>query len=100
MVMQHSDWGWNQADCQPLINMWTLESSWSWSALNRQMADGTPENAPYGIPQSYPGSKMASFGADWKDNAGTQIDWGLSYIHSAYGSPRGAWSFWQTHHAY
>ena len=33
-----------------------------------------------GIPQSLPGSKMASAGADWQSNATTQIRWGLGYI--------------------
>ena len=46
----------------------------------------------YGIPQSLPGSKMASAGADWRTNAATQINWGLGYIDARYGSPCGAWA--------
>ena len=45
----------------------------------------------YGIPQALPGSKMATFGANWKDDAAVQIDWGLSYIAQRYGSPSAAW---------
>ena len=35
---------------------------------------------------------MAVAGADWRTNAATQIDWGLSYIAARYGSPCGAWA--------
>jgi hypothetical protein len=45
----------------------------------------------YGIPQSLPGSKMASAGADWQTDATTQIRWGLGYIKSVYGTPCAAW---------
>jgi hypothetical protein len=43
---------------------------------------------------------MASVGADWQTNAATQVAWGLSYIASSYGTPCGAWSFWQSHNFY
>jgi hypothetical protein len=51
--------------------------------------DVTAENASgaYGIPQALPGSKMASAGPNWETSATTQIDWGLGYIKSVYGSP-------------
>ena len=45
-----------------------------------------------GIPQSLPGSKMATAGADWQTNAATQVAWGLDYIQRGYGSPCSAWS--------
>ena len=38
---------------------------------------------------------MASAGSDWKTNPATQIKWGLDYMNSRYGSPVGAWTFWQ-----
>lgn len=72
-----SNWG-----C--LVALWNHESSWEWDA------DNTASGA-YGIPQSLPGSKMASAGSDWKTNAATQIKWGLGYIKSTYGNPCGAW---------
>ncbi|MFJ7268297.1 lytic transglycosylase domain-containing protein, partial [Streptomyces sp. NPDC099050] len=28
------------------------------------------------------------------------IKWGLDYMNSRYGSPAGAWTFWQNHHWY
>ena len=46
-----------------------------WNVARRQ-----PASSAYGIPQALPGSKMASAGADWATNAGTQIRWGLGYI--------------------
>jgi resuscitation-promoting factor RpfB len=66
-----------------LEQLWTRESGWRWDAEN-------PDGA-YGIPQSFPGSKMASAGADWQTDPTTQIKWGLTYITDTYGTPCGAW---------
>jgi len=54
----------------------------------------------YGLFQALPASKYSSAGSDWQTNPATQIRWGLNYMNSRYGSPCGAWSFWQTHHSY
>ena len=40
-----------------------------------------------------PGSKMATAGADWQTSPTTQIEWGLGYIKSVYGTPCAAWNF-------
>ena len=69
------------------------ESGWNVAATNAS-------SGAYGLVQALPGSKMASAGSDWKTNAATQIKWGLDYMNSRYGSPVGAWNFWQTHHWY
>jgi hypothetical protein len=66
-----------------LEQLWTRESGWRYDAEN-------PDGA-YGIPQAFPGSKMASAGSDWETNPATQIKWGLEYITSTYGTPCGAW---------
>jgi uncharacterized protein YabE (DUF348 family) len=75
-----------QMDC--LIQMWDRESGWNPHAANSG-------SGAYGIPQALPGSKMASAGSDWADNPVTQITWGLGYIKERYGTPCGAWAFWQ-----
>lgn len=64
------------------------ESNWNVHAQN-------PSGA-YGLPQSLPGSKMASVASDWRDNPATQIIWGAQYMKSRYGSPCGARSHWQS----
>ncbi|NEA43300.1 transglycosylase SLT domain-containing protein [Streptomyces sp. SID11385] len=69
------------------------ESGWNPHATNA--ASGA-----YGLVQALPGSKMASAGADWHENAGTQVKWGIQYMTERYGSPAAAWDFWQTHHWY
>ncbi|MCM1972142.1 MULTISPECIES: transglycosylase SLT domain-containing protein [unclassified Streptomyces] len=74
-------------------NIVSRESGWNHTATNS--ASGA-----YGLVQALPASKMASAGSDWKTNPATQIKWGLDYMNSRYGSPAGAWSFWQTHHWY
>ncbi|MGG7305581.1 coiled-coil domain-containing protein [Curtobacterium sp. AB451] len=76
-------WGSDQFSC--LVSLWTQESGWRANALNTS-------SGAYGIPQSLPAEKMAVAGADWRTNAATQINWGLAYIHDAYGSPCGAWN--------
>jgi hypothetical protein len=67
-----------------LEQLWQKESGWNERAMNRY-------SGAYGIPQSLPGSKMASAGSDWQTNAATQIKWGLGYIKGRYGTPCGAW---------
>jgi uncharacterized protein YabE (DUF348 family) len=85
--------GWGGADQYScLYQMWTRESGWRVDAENSIGA--------YGIPQSLPGDKMASVGADWQTDATTQIKWGLTYIAERYGTPCDAWSFWQAHDYY
>ena len=68
-----------------LERLWTKESNWNVTAENKS-------SGAYGIPQSLPGSKMASVAADWRTNAATQITWGLNYIEGRYGTPCGAWA--------
>ena len=77
----------SQMSC--LIPLWMGESGWRVNAENSS-------SGAYGIPQSLPGSKMATAGADWQTNPVTQIKWGLQYIKSSYGTPCGAWSAWQS----
>ncbi|AXG80031.1 aggregation-promoting factor C-terminal-like domain-containing protein [Streptomyces paludis] len=78
---------------QCFSNIVQRESTWNYLAEN-------PSSGAYGLVQSYPGNKMASVGADWRTNPATQIKWGLGYMNERYGSPCGAWSYWQTHHSY
>lgn len=78
---------------QCFSNIVNHESSWNYRATN-------PSSGAYGLVQALPGTKMASAGADWQTNPATQIKWGLSYMNDRYGSPCGAWSFWQTNHWY
>lgn len=69
------------------------ESGWNYQATNAS-------SGAYGLVQALPGSKMASAGADWKTNPATQIKWGLNYMNDRYGSPCGAWDFWQANNWY
>ncbi|MFJ5546196.1 transglycosylase SLT domain-containing protein [Streptomyces sp. NPDC093225] len=69
------------------------ESGWDYTATNAS-------SGAYGLVQALPASKMSSAGADWKTNPATQIKWGLDYMNSRYGSPVGAWNFWQANHWY
>lgn len=74
-------------------NIVTRESGWNYTAVN-------PSSGAYGLVQANPGSKMASVASDWRTNPATQIQWGLNYMNSRYGSPCGAWQFWQAHNYY
>ena len=79
------EFGFSSDQFSCLDSLWTKESGWDPYADN-------PTSSAYGIPQSLPGEKMASAGADWATNPATQIRWGLGYIQDRYGSPCSAWS--------
>jgi hypothetical protein len=81
--------GLGDAEFQCLVTLWNRESGWNFQATNSG-------SGAYGIPQSLPGSKMASAGADWQTNPQTQIIWGLGYIIGRYGTPCGAVAVWDT----
>ncbi|QES34373.1 transglycosylase domain-containing protein [Streptomyces venezuelae] len=78
---------------QCFSNIVNHESTWNYKATNAS-------SGAYGLVQALPGSKMASAGADWQTNPATQIKWGLNYMNDRYGSPCGAWSFWQANNWY
>ncbi len=84
-------WGGDQFSCYDSLIM--SESMWVVTATNAS-------SAAYGIPQSLPGSKMASMGSDWRTNPATQIRWGLQYVKDVYRTPCSAWSFKQGHDWY
>lgn len=84
-------WEYNQYSC--LVKLWERESNWRWNALNKS-------SGAYGIPQSLPGTKMASAGADWRTNPETQIKWGIGYISGRYGNPCGALAHSNEHNWY
>lgn len=84
-----ANYGWGDAQFQCLDQLWQKESGWSYTAYN--VSSGAT-----GIPQSLPGSKMATAGSDWATNATTQVTWGLDYIARAYGTPCSAWSHSQS----
>lgn len=87
--LAQSSYGWGESQFSCLDKLWQKESGWSYTARNAS-------SGATGIPQSLPGSKMASAGNDWATNASTQVKWGLDYIQRAYGSPCSAWSHSQS----
>lgn len=75
--------GFSASEFSCLDALYMRESGWNVHADN-------PTSDAYGIPQALPGSKMASAGPDWMNDAATQIRWGLEYIRGSYGTPCGA----------
>ena len=65
------------------------ESNCRYNATNKS-------SGAYGIPQSLPGTKMASAGSDWQTNPVTQIKWMSKYVNR-YGGWAGAVEFWKKH---
>jgi hypothetical protein len=84
-----ADRGWGSSQFGCLVSLWNRESGWNLHASN-------PSSGAYGIPQALPGGKMAGAGPDWRNNAATQIRWGLGYIADRYGTPCGAWGHSQS----
>lgn len=87
--MMLGDYGWSDGQWSCLEQLWTGESGWNYKATNAS-------SGAYGIPQSLPASKMASAGADYRDNPVTQITWGMQYVKSSYGSPCNALDQWNS----
>lgn len=83
--MASQSYGWGSGEFSCLDSLWVKESSWQVHASN-------PSSGAYGIPQALPGGRMSTYGADWRDNPVTQIQWGLAYIHQSYGTPCSAWA--------
>ena len=81
--------GWTENDFDCLVSLWNRESGWNPNSYNSS-------SGAYGIPQALPASKMASAGLDYLTNYKTQINWGLGYIRSRYGSPSAAWAHSQS----
>ena len=67
------------------------ESGWNYQAVNRS-------SGAYGLPQSLPAGKLASAGADWRDNPVTQLRWANNYAVGRYGSWDAAYHFWTVNH--
>jgi hypothetical protein len=86
-LMLKAGFGIDQFPC--LDKLWTKESHWNTKASNSG-------SGAYGIPQALPGSKMATYGDDWRTNPATQIKWGLNYIEGRYNTPCSAWSHSQS----
>jgi hypothetical protein len=84
--------GGNSVQSSCLNQLWQRESGWNPNAQN-------PSSSAYGIPQ-FLDSTWASTGIAKTSDPNRQIDAGLIYIKNRYGSPCGAWNFWQTHKWY
>jgi uncharacterized protein YabE (DUF348 family) len=63
------------------------ESRWRPGAVNSS-------SGAYGLCQAYPGTKMASAGADWRTNPVTQLRWCAGYAAGRYGGWQGAYNAW------
>ena len=72
--------GWTGAQWNALDQLWTGESGWDDTVLNKQGSGAA------GIPQDITGNLHGG--------AAGQIRWGLDYIKARYGDPRSALSFW------
>ena len=83
------EYGWSESDFNCVVYLWNKESGWNPTAYNKR-------SGAYGIPQALPATKMASAGSDYMTNYKTQINWGLSYIKSRYGTPIAAYNHSQT----
>ena len=82
-----SEKGLSQSEIEGWAYIINNESSWVITATNA-------DSGAYGLPQSLPGSKMATHGTDWQTNPYTQLYWMYDYMVDRYGSIQGAVNFW------
>lgn len=93
--VRFAHYGWDVATQYPYLNdLWNAESGWHWDICSGggRYPDCDDGGSAYGIPQSDPGSKMATSNPDWATDGLTQVAWGLAYIAAAYGTPGNAWN--------
>ena len=76
-------WGKKQQKC--LRALWGKESAWNFRAKS--------PTDDYGIPQRHMRHNSVKQIKDFLKHPHGQIDWGLRYIQSRYGTPCGAWAF-------
>jgi hypothetical protein len=91
---QLSKFGWDTpAQWECLIDLWTRESNWRPNAYNKTPVYQNGEKLHAGgIPQI--------LGLDPDISVERQIERGLVYVESRYGSPCSAWRFWTSHYWY
>ena len=92
-IAKQYGWGDNQMSC--LAELWTRESGWRHDVSN-------PNGRYHGIPQTS-SAVWGSYGystSQYMNNPEVQIKVGARYIKGRYGTPCGAWSFWQSRHWY
>lgn len=77
--------GFDDGEWPSLRSLWTGESGWNSKARNAS-------SGAFGIPQALPPGKMGAKAAGGDPAA--QIDWGLHYIKSRYGTPSEAYKEW------
>ncbi|OZG61140.1 g5 domain-containing protein [Bifidobacterium myosotis] len=85
--------GYSEEDFTAANYIISHESGWSPTATN-------PSSGAYGLAQAYPGSKMASAGADWQTNYQTQFKWFIDYCNQRYGGITAAYNYWLTYKSY
>lgn len=90
-----NQYGWGSGQMSCLVSLWNRESGWRHNVSN-------PNGRYHGIPQT----SSAVWGAQgysssqYMNNPEVQIKVGARYIKGRYGTPCGAWSFWQSRHWY
>lgn len=87
-IIMKEEYGWGSYQYSCLNHLWTKESHWNYKAHNYR-------SGAHGIAQALPATKMESISTDWRTNAVTQIEWGLTYIQDRYETPCGAWKKFQ-----
>lgn len=85
--------GMSRAEIKCLFNIWQRESNFRPNALNK-----TPVRTSTGL--KHAGGVPQILGLDPKTPVTKQIDRGLRYVRSRYGSACKAWSFWQRNRWY
>ena len=79
------NWGSTEQKC--LRSLWGKESAWDYTAKS--------PTHDYGIPQRHMRKDTQQEIDNFMKSYIIQIDWGLNYIFTRYGSPCNAWKSWQ-----
>ncbi len=88
----YKQYGWGKEQHKCLGILWGKESAWNYEAKS--------PTQDYGIPQRHMRNNTQQQIDEFLQSPATQIEWGLNYINSRYGSPCQAWQFWQERNWY
>lgn len=95
--LQIKAYGWGKRQWVCLSAMWGKESAWNPNARNN-----TPVRVYKAgkVVRLHAGGVPQILGLNPRTSVPRQVQAGLTYIHSRYGSPCHAWTFWQRHKYY
>lgn len=95
--LQIRAFGWHRKQWVCLSSLWGKESAWNPSARNSVAVTVYKDGKRVRL---HAGGLPQILGLNPATSVPRQVQMGLTYVHSRYGSPCQAWAWWQKHGSY